>query len=1456
MEPPANYDNRQRHPAGLGRRLTVTTLFAVALITALLVPGRRWTVEATNTTMPVPAKPGASAPAATTYGGFRFAPAPAKLSAPDLKRENDACIGCHAMNEATSDFLNLHKSKAAVISCVGCHGGNTDHAVPKSIQPGTPSYNALKEQAHGIKPKYPELWKDGANPKAAGALVLQESPDWIRFVNPGDLRAAAAACGACHNPDPAQGAIVDHVRNSMMTHGAMLWGAALYNNGVIDRKNPIYGEAYSIDGQPRQLYPTTVPDNPQPNNNSRPAIKTTWRELLDRGWLPTLFPLPRWEITQPGNILRVFERGGEIRPIIGIPDPEEDPGRPDVKLSNRGLGTDVRTDPVFLGLQKTRLMDPTLNLFGTNDHPGDYRGSGCTACHVVFANDRDPEHSSVWSRFGNRGESFSSDRTINPRGPTSAPSADIVDASMENLGGPPAEARQSGHPIHHVLVKDPPSQTCIVCHMHPGTNVVNAFFGDQWWDNETDGQFMYPRSQKHPTPDQEAKVSLSNPEGAAPRGLWSDLYPDDVSHAGIKAGPDFLENVVRLNPLLKQMQFEDFHGHGWVFRKVFRQDRAGTLLDRDGKPISADDPHKFDMAVHLKDIHLERGMHCVDCHFTEDTHGNGNLYGETRNAITVQCEDCHGTLDHRAKLLDYLDPDKQDQKDATLPGVFSGAAVPRRSDADYDRVIKQIDKTIGEHFDVDTSGDKPALLQKSAIFQQADKLKMTAPADKLVQQWTVPQASDSVDAPDFVPQDLKDRKNAGPADKSIDEQITLRRARARYAHTVRRRFDNNGNPYWADNLPAGENASALPFAHSNEAMSCYACHTSWNTSCFGCHLPMRANQFKPMLHNEGQITRNFTNYSFQTLRDDIYMLGVDSTVKQHKIVPVRSACAVLVSSQNADREWIYIQQQTVSAEGYAGTAFSPYFPHTVRSAETKQCTDCHLSRSGDNNAIMAQLLMQGTNAVNFIGRFAWVAAGAGGLRAVAVTERDEPQAVIGSPLHHLAYPDDFEKHLSRGLELDENYEHAGNVLDVQVRGEYAYAACGGEGFVAYDIANIDDKGFSERIITAPVSPLGQRFYVKTRYATSVCSPSTMAIDPTRSAYTVNLRSSAGSTVTIEPNQEGVITAPGQTKAIEPKATIPPLYAYLYVTDRDEGLVVIGSPPGTGRGGVSTLLDGDPENNFLDREATFNPKGVLNGARSMALCGSTAYICCNAGIVLVDLADPRHPQYIRTISNGLREPRKIAVQFRYAFVADADGLKVLNITRPDNPRLIADATVPMSDARDIYVCRTYGYVAAGAQGLAIIDLTRPERPQLVQTYNAAGLMDDATAVRVGMTNTSLFAYVADGVNGLKVVLLTGPEDTPGFLGFSPRPTPRLIARFEMPGRAVAISKGLDRDRAVDEDGNQLAVFGRRGARPMDLKEQQMLYLRSDKVDAAGEPVPYTVTDDPPNASVTGSSSPRK
>ncbi len=141
----------------------------------------------------------------------------------------------------------------------------------------------------------------------------------------------------------------------MMTTGAMLWQAALYNNGGAPYKNARYGESYAADGTPQRLQAFPAADGGRNENKGLAAV---------------LEPLPRWEVTQPGNVLRVFERGGIRSSEIGNPTRNEEPGRPDAKLSDRGFGTLLRTDPVFLGLQKTRLLDPLLSFPGTNDQPG------------------------------------------------------------------------------------------------------------------------------------------------------------------------------------------------------------------------------------------------------------------------------------------------------------------------------------------------------------------------------------------------------------------------------------------------------------------------------------------------------------------------------------------------------------------------------------------------------------------------------------------------------------------------------------------------------------------------------------------------------------------------------------------------------------------------------------------------------------------------------------------------------------------------------------------------------------------------------------------------------------------------------------------------------------------------------------------------------------------------------
>ena len=251
--------------------------------------------------------------------------------------------------------------------------------------------------------------------------------------------------------------------------------------------------------------------------------------------------------------------------------------------------------------------------------------------------------------------------------------------------------REKGHPLKHVFTRAIPTAQCMTCHMHQPNIFLNSYLGYTMWDYESDAPMMWsgpenqtPRphgmsdeayeefykTQRFPTAEQVRAIMDRNPEGAAARGMWADV--------------DFLRNVYELNPELEHTQFADYHGHGWNFRGIFKRDRDGNLLDAEGEILRPGNPEtdtpeeqayhderwrqrwrkdgegKFveveknpakngsnnpGTAVHMMSIHAEVGMQCVDCHYEQDTHGNGLIYGEVANAIEIGCKDCHGTAD-------------------------------------------------------------------------------------------------------------------------------------------------------------------------------------------------------------------------------------------------------------------------------------------------------------------------------------------------------------------------------------------------------------------------------------------------------------------------------------------------------------------------------------------------------------------------------------------------------------------------------------------------------------------------------------------------------------------------------------------------------------------------------------------------------------------------------------------
>ena len=162
----------------------------------------------------------------------------------------------------------------------------------------------------------------------------------------------------------------------------------------------------------------------------------------------------------PGDLFRVFERGGRNIgtqfPEIGLPNPPgqiqrlEEPGRPDIRQSNRGPGTGLRVAIPVLNIHKTRLNDPFMWFMGTNDQPGDYR---------TFGLRRLPRR----LRQRPRAAPFRPLRRVRPR---------RADADQADPDHPQGRARPPAPPRLHP--RDPDRQ-CMICHMHQPNIFLNTY---------------------------------------------------------------------------------------------------------------------------------------------------------------------------------------------------------------------------------------------------------------------------------------------------------------------------------------------------------------------------------------------------------------------------------------------------------------------------------------------------------------------------------------------------------------------------------------------------------------------------------------------------------------------------------------------------------------------------------------------------------------------------------------------------------------------------------------------------------------------------------------------------------------------------------------------------------------------------------------------------------------------
>ncbi len=634
----------------------------------------------------------------------------------------ESCMSCH--NGSSHDdysgpgMENPHPfSGAATLQCTECHGGNGQGVgqLGSHVPPPPEIGDRLFQQTNATA-YFNRLTQTGLDTYADYTVdgVTYTSIDYLRFVNPGDLRVTTQGlgCGSCHAP---HSELVSH--SLLATSGGILAGA-LFAIGV---------ESAVIS-----------------------SINDYQDTASDLAFRPVIDPDFAFDPTRVGAVAEMLEFPVfSVRNQFGVDDIFQNP-----TYDSPTLTADVQADGrVVTGSPLANLYheqvaftcgDCHLGSAGANNRYGDFRSSGCTACHMRYSLD---------------GKSRSTDPNINKLEPIDP---DDID--------PPERSHLDRHVIKSVaktlqtgeFVQGIDDYTCAGCHQGSNRTVM------QYW------------------------------------GIRLDQNQDVRQNRQYPANPDsYLRsfNDTRLfDPVVNNNTFNGRNGNQYLVKEDYDGD------GRDDTPA---------------DVHYDAGMGCIDCHGTHDLHGgavtdtaNERLLSRMEQAVSIRCEDCHGTVSSYASYA---------------PG------------ANYNGAIQ------------DLVTDSEGNLLRHVRRDSAGEYYLTSRLTGNVHY--VPQTRDVV---------VDSAKNHPTTNQP------LYNPKASYAMG---RADGNSltgtGPLQTGGITSG-------FSHSDD-MSCASCHASWTNNCIGCHLKGEYDNGNNFSNITGdRIVFNQANADFVYQNPVMFQLGIDT----------------------------------------------------------------------------------------------------------------------------------------------------------------------------------------------------------------------------------------------------------------------------------------------------------------------------------------------------------------------------------------------------------------------------------------------------------------------------------------------------------------------------------------------------------------------------------------------------
>ncbi len=1070
--------------------------------------------------------------------------------------------------------------------------------------------------------------------------------------------------------------------------------------------------------------------------------------------------------------------------------------------------------------------DPSDAELRNNNNPfGRGRPTGCTGCHVEYG------------KSGRNEEPV--DRTVADNGRN--PSTDLPFGIRQDRG-------ERFYAKRHELKRTSNVQACGACHGFV-TRVDVAMVGT--YEQETDftnlekvntiGTFEYqtPKSSVVRVFDNLAHFKngriLNDGEGVS-----EDLNNNGELDLNLEEGDFNDDGVVQPN--------EDFnkngkHDIGLVVSEDKNDNSKLDIPDRVARSESFDGRQNRIIygggngAVRLQDIHIERGFNCTDCHIQNDVHGDGNIYTRNWDAIQIECDDCHGTNDTPAAL------------------VFSG---PNGGD---DMTAPRYNTAFGQPW-FERIGDK--LIERSRVVPNLS--------------WVVPQLKTPRDNTSAYAH----RQRVETFDPALDHG---NEACAAFADedvcTV-------GGCSWDGEACKGFERSYAHIAEPGEkgGLECYSCHSSWQPNCLSCHIKMDVTKPKQEIWWGDDDVEDIFFQLFSYTRSPFY-LGLTGNTEGNKIAPHRSTMQVHVSVV-AGAVGLQLAESAVfsTKENLSSMVSNPYFPHTVRTTETKQCARCHTLEDAQGNIANDHLVTEatghGTGRYQNIGDWAVVST-TEGLDLLDMKKEngggitfpgfDFSDKVAGGELRRRVSLDldtdpdigvvtpSFDVVIQRGVSFQNG---SGDITDVAIVGH-------DKGVSIVDIFGRDNNAFEASGLLGGAIPLG-------------------VVDPAAKQF-----------IGLPPTELVRIDDVGAIRSVDiVDTTASQSTTFIAVSDEEllvfDYRVALSIEALEGKENFRALLDPDAgtgQNNddafeFVDAGPGKTKQGSilvgslphgLNAPTRVELYGRFALVTHAGGLAVFELdeagstrasdVDLGAPLALLANFETSRPALDVVAHGRFAYVATGEGgVVVFDIgpvvyplfeigdngqqPQPVNLAPIGTALTNLQQPADTRGLAMWGsrlVVADGRNGLRILDCSTPADCRLEETISnipGGGSINNASQVVMASVPTRTFAIVAND-NAVLAVNVTATtdfrlglkaafDDPDAFRGlrlsherndpltpFDPKNVTRQVLTFPTSGTVTGISRGSPLDNLADKSARRLRDAWTLGARP--LSERTLARMRS-------------------------------